>query len=54
MRSQPDKITRQRGVGLTPTGFKKLNQAKLEQESTQGLQRYTLARFTTIYPRASQ
>jgi transcriptional regulator with XRE-family HTH domain len=42
MRSQSEKITRQRGVGLTPTGFRKLNQAKLEQESTQGLRRYTL------------
>lgn len=42
MRSQPEKITRQRGVGLTPAGFRKLNQAKLEQESTQGLRRYTL------------
>ena len=42
MRSQPEKITRQRGVGLTPTGFRKLNQAKLEKESTQGLRRYTL------------
>jgi hypothetical protein len=29
MRSQPDKTTRQRGVGLTPTGFRKLNQRKV-------------------------
>lgn len=42
MRSPLEKITRQRGVRLTTTGFRKLNQAKLEQESTQGLRRYTL------------
>ena len=42
MRSPLEKITRQRGVGLTATGFRKLNQAKLEYESAQGLRRYTL------------
>jgi hypothetical protein len=42
MRSPLEKITRQRGVGLTATGFRKLNQAKLELESMRGLRRYTL------------
>ena len=42
MRSPLEKITRQRGVGLTATGFRKLNQAQLEQELMRGLGRYTL------------
>ena len=53
MRSPLEKITRQRGVGLTATGFRKLNQAKLEYESAQGLRRYTLehlSEYTGLTP----
>jgi len=53
MRSPLEKITRQRGVGLTATGFRKLNQAKLEQELMRGLGRYTLehlSEYTGLTP----